>query len=118
MIAITEPSYSTTASCHRRRHGSVDAGVLMLLRCASVPLAHESMSERDARAPQEQGVHAIGPGAWPCNQLHGALAEVDPDRKTAAPNATSATERSLAVGQLLDSKGSERTERTERKNAG
>jgi hypothetical protein len=40
------------------------------------------------------------------------------DRKTAAPTATGLAERSFAVGQPLDSKGSERNERTERKNAG
>jgi hypothetical protein len=39
----------------------------------------------------------------------------DPERKTANPNAKGVAERSLAFGQPLDSKGSERTER---KNAG
>ena len=62
-----------------------------------------------------------------CNQLHkiDACDERRPklaigraDRKNAVPTAKDPAERSLAVGQLLDSKGSERTERTERKNAG
>ncbi|MGD9882923.1 MAG: hypothetical protein AB7F22_36760 [Reyranella sp.] len=39
----------------------------------------------------------------------------DPERKMAAPNAKGIAERSLAFGQLLDSKDSERTER---RNAG
>jgi len=42
----------------------------------------------------------------------------DPERKTAAPNARSVANRSLAFGQLLDSKGRERSERTERRNPG
>lgn len=41
-----------------------------------------------------------------------------PERKTAVPTARGAVEWSLAFGQLLDSKGFDRTERTERKKRG
>jgi hypothetical protein len=46
-----------------------------------------------------------------------APASLGRERKDPGPNAKRDAERSLAFGQLLDSKGTERTERTERKNA-
>jgi hypothetical protein len=56
---------------------------------------------------REEGVDAVA-----------ERASDEPDRKTRLPTATGIAGRSLAVGQVLDSKESERNERNERKNAG
>jgi len=47
-----------------------------------------------------------------------ARASDDPDRKTAAPTARGLAEGPVAFGQVLDSKGTDRTDRTDRKNPG